>query len=73
MDSTPSTHLWISAFAGRLLQLQPGLSLASAINCAVENFHRRDEVQPVHPKKQEPQEPQEPHSARYRDIFGAAI
>ena len=46
MEQTVSTHLWIGTFAKRLLQLQPGLSPASAINCAVENYHRRHELEP---------------------------
>ena len=87
MDSQPSTHLWISTFAGRLMQLQPGLSMASAINCAVENFHRRHDFEPsnaaersarakwtrmpVASSKEIPG-PQQPPSVRYQDMFGAS-
>jgi hypothetical protein len=86
MNSQPSTHLWISTFAGRLMQLQPGLSMASAINCAVENFHRRHEFEPgVAAERsarakwtrmpigdaQEAHGPRQPPSARYQDMFGA--
>jgi hypothetical protein len=41
------THSWLGAFAGRLLQLRPGMGLGSAVAFAVENIHRSGSLDPM--------------------------
>jgi hypothetical protein len=41
------THSWLGAFAARLLQLRPGMSLGSAVHCAVQNIHQSAGLDPT--------------------------
>jgi hypothetical protein len=66
------THSWLGNFAGRLLQLRPGLSAASAIHCAVENIHRSSDIDPQRAAELVVNAA-EPPSTRYRALFGSRL
>jgi hypothetical protein len=78
-----STHSWIGSFAGRLMQLQPDLSVASAVRCAVESIHHSTGLDPHQAAEafastqrmgQQPlvRVPVSDHSVRYQQLFAAA-
>ena len=75
------THSWLGGFAARLLQLRPHVSLQSAIQCAVVNFHHAADMAPQAAAElfvqanpivggSAPSRPAEPQAARYRTMFG---
>ena len=47
MSEPATSHLWIAAFAGRMLQLREGMSLYSAVQCAIANYHGSRDLEPL--------------------------
>jgi len=46
MSEPPTSHRWIGAFAAQLLQLREGMSLNSAVQCAIANYHGSRDQEP---------------------------
>jgi len=82
---TVSSHTWIALFAGRLVQLRPGMSRGYAVRCAVANYHHAGEWDPMGAAETfahagvlqlaaNAADPGlryvAPASTRYRDVFG---
>jgi hypothetical protein len=80
-----SSHTWIALFAGRLVQLRPGMSRGYAVRCAVANYHHAGEKDPMDSAeafaladgRQQAANDADPGlryvppaSSRYRDVFG---
>ena len=83
-----STHSWLGSFAGRLMQLQPHMSISCAVRCAVESIHHSIGLDPHEAaetfartgsitqqvaQRQLLRAPASDHSARYQERFGAAL
>ena len=41
-----SYHSWLAIFAGRLMELRPQASIASAVRCTVANIHDAADLDP---------------------------
>ena len=78
-----SSHRWLAIFAGRLMELRPTASIASAVRCAVANIHDASDLDPrlaadcfaVTPARARTRQttfPKEPQSARYQAMFGGS-
>jgi hypothetical protein len=85
MDIQPTSHAWLSAFADRLMQLQPTMSTEQAVRRAVASIHEGAALDPwiaaeifalayskraPAAKARKLHTPEEPHAKRYRELFG---
>jgi hypothetical protein len=84
MVQTHCTHSWLGSFAARLLQLRPGMSLGSAVHCAVQNIHKSSDLDPTKAAEvcahndfssnaPSAVDTAEAQSKRYRELFSAVL
>lgn len=81
--SGESSHSWLAIFAGRLMELQPTASIASAVRCAVANIQDAADLDPraaancfvearARARTKQTAFPKEPQSSRYQAMFGGS-